>query len=335
MKSFVKCLITVCVLLGSFVGAGFATGKEVFLFFHGGNVYYIAAVCFICFSLCFYLIFYVGKKFNADSIDGLFSSLFGKYEKIPRFSLLFCYFLLLSTMLAGANMCLAPLINLDARIPLFSAVTAALCGLALMYNLKGLKIINALFVPVMMFFIIFICCKGIPDAALGEESAISPSLSYVSFNSLLLCGVMLPLGRELTKKEMLICSLCSAGLIVLLLVLIILRLNDGVFAYIPMPLIYLAKERGKPLFYIATAVLYLSVVTSVISNALPLINSVNIKIKNKFLSVTAVMFAATLFSLLGFSSIIDASYPLIALFGIIFIASLLHSVFARKELKLG
>ncbi|MEG1527607.1 MAG: hypothetical protein RR248_02675 [Clostridia bacterium] len=323
MKSVFNCLTAVCVIVGCVIGAGFASGKEVLIFFYQGNPLLVFISCFILFFVGTVLFLIASNRYKIYDTHILFYKIFGRLNIIFELLINLAYFIVLATMLAGSNLCLSKIFNTSSIFPFFSLATAILCGYALNHDISGLKFVNVLAVPLIIVFIIYICLQRGDASVVCEGQRLSSSLSYSAFNCIMMCGVLLPLGKGLNKKECVITSLISSLFLSALVALILQRINQGVFLDTPMPLISLAKERGIIPFYLASGALYLSIVTTLVSNAFPLVRSLGNVVKDKTVSTAIVMFCALIFSLVGFDNIIEKAYPAIAIFGLIVIIFLL------------
>lgn len=313
----------VFVIAGSVIGAGLATGKEIYVFFYGGNPAVVAVLCFLLFSGAFVLVTVAAKKFGLTSSDGMFGLLYGKAKFAADFLLNLCYFLVLSTMIATANLCLSELAGMDEKIGVFAVLTAVVTGAALSKGMKGVKIINAVAVPLVVAFIAAMCIGG--EGVVAGEAKIFSAGGYACFNTVMMIGILLSLAKNMSVKENVAASLISALMFGALIWLILSRLNHPVYQYIPMPLISLAKSVGKWLYVAGSLVLYLSILTTALSVGFPLINRLEGFFKSKTACIVGVVGAAAVFSFAGFDAIIAWSYPFISLLG----AAILLSLAAR------
>ena len=102
---FVQSLVIGAVLFGSIVGAGFASGEEVW--------YYFARFGWVCFPLIIFagiLLFWLGymflefgKRNGIESVQQINKQLFGKWGLAGEIIFIISNVILLSSMLAGAN----------------------------------------------------------------------------------------------------------------------------------------------------------------------------------------------------------------------------------------
>ncbi|MDD4832995.1 MAG: hypothetical protein PHI78_04900 [Clostridia bacterium] len=312
MKSFFRVLSAVFVMTGSVIGAGFATGREIFVFFYGGNSIVVGVLCFFLFFTAFTVVSLFANRFQISATDEMFKRLYGKVSLVAETSLSLCLFFVLSTMLAAANLCLSDLTGIDEKFGVFAVVTAVLSALILKKGIKGVKALNALAVPLIIFFVAAVCAGG--GGAQGNAKFF-PSLGYVCFNVVMMSGILTNLAKSMTKKENIIASFISALLLGTLITLELLRLNDPVYSFVPMPLISLAKNYGYWFYLVATAVLYLSILTTILSTGFPLVVRMEKIFNDKKSDVWVLMFLATVFSFAGFDAIIAYAYPIMSVLG--------------------
>ena len=308
----------VFVMVGSVIGAGFASGKEIYIFFYGGNSFVSALLFFVLFFAAFFLISVFAVRFGIYSSEKLFGRLYGRGRFAAELALNFCYFLVLSTMIAAANLCLSDLAGVDEKTGIFAILTATLAGAALSAGIKGVKIINAVAVPLIAVFMAAMCLGG---QGAGGETKILSAAAYVCFNTVMMTGILVNIAKNLTLKENAAASLASALILAALIWLVLARLNEPIYEYSPMPLISLAKSRGHWLYVAGTLVLYLSILTTVLSVAYPLVQSLTPFFKNEKLCVWGVTALAAVFSFAGFDAIIGWSYPVISALGAVLLLS--------------
>jgi len=314
VKSFIKILSAVFVMTGSVIGAGFATGREIFVFFYGGNSYAVGFLCFCLFFAGFMVVSVFANRFRVSETQELFKRLYGKASAAAEISLSLCLFFVLSTMLSAANLCLSDITGIDEKFGIYAAVTAVLSALILQKGMKGVKIMNAIAVPLIIIFVVTVCAGG--EGSSGNVKFFS-SVGYVCFNIVMMSGILVNLAKNMTIKENFFASLISSILLGMLVCFELMRLNDPVYSFVPMPLISLAKSCGYWFYIAACVILYLSIFTTILSTGFPLVIRLEKIFVGKKRCVWILMCAATVFSYIGFDAIIAYAYPIMAVFGVI------------------
>lgn len=293
--------------LGSFIGAGFATGREIALFF--GTCGIFAPILAGVFSGLFCFLFLEIGRRNQDIVPALF-------PKTHRFfSLLialanFCIFV---AMVAGAEQVVYDTFSVRGG----GFISALVCLSVSTQGKKGLQWLNTAVVPLLIFLIFLLVCKGKPKPTLGFSLA--KPLLYAALNILsggILVGGM---AKENTKKDNVIIAITLSVLLSALL--------GGVYAvvsaksHLEMPLLELAKELGLPVS--GGTLIYFAILTTM-AGSLSLASNDSLK-KGVWLTVIAFPL-----SFLGFQPIVDATYPIIGGLGVLLTLSCIYQLIAQK-----
>lgn len=310
------------VIVGGVIGAGFASGEEVALYFYGKNALLSSAVAFVVFFAVFYVFLSIGRKF-AELENNVGNSLADKpnpfVAKASRVFLNFNYFAVLCSMLAGANVTLSALFATRSIHFVFGAATAAICGLILFFDMKGIRRFSNFVVPFIVVLIVSVCLLNSEYGTVQGKGGAGSAFLYVSMNCVIMSGVLLGIGGE-RKANGFWLSLISSFVLSALLYLIILRVNS-VDSSVTMPLLYYAYLVGSETGALMSVVIYFSIVTTVIACAYPLVEWLTPLLKSKVFASIAVFCSALAVSLVGFSGIVGYVYPLISVLGVLVIAT--------------
>ena len=96
----------VSVLIGTIVGAGFATGNEIYQFFarYGNFGYVLVAIFFFGMFAFTYKIMHLANKYNAYTIDKLSQKVFGeKFAFFVNCVIYIAFFVFASVMMSAMN----------------------------------------------------------------------------------------------------------------------------------------------------------------------------------------------------------------------------------------
>lgn len=301
----------VCVVVGSVVGAGFATGRELFLFFYNKNILVAAILCFAFFAVSIAAVCINRGNYilNGSKLAALIDA-----------TLMGCYFVVLGTMLAASNSTLSMAFGTNPRAIFFAAIFAVICGVSLHFGFNGIKAVNMVAVPLVVVFVVvlFGLCGGSTDGFTVQPDFQLPirSAGYVGLNLMLMFCVLTDLGKQYSYKQIkqiaLLSSLLLCGLIVIILIII-----SGINGIIgDMPLLALAKEKGQAVYVLGIIAVLLSSTTSLQCSAYPLVKWQQSVLKDKFSAIMIVMIAALFFSLAGFVNIVNYAYPLVSVLGV-------------------
>ena len=212
------------VIIGALIGAGFASGQEIFSFFYiyGKNGIYGILIMSILIGIFIYKslkIIYQKQVYNYND----FLNLFIKNTKIRNVILWIVNVLLLVSfyiMVAGFGAYFEQEIGINRIIG--SIVLNLLCVIVFFSNIKGVLKASNLIVPFLIFFIFFIGIKNIVqirtiDFYQMKNNWILSMLIYNSYNFILLMPVLISLKKEITKEK----NIKKVSILVTIIILIL------------------------------------------------------------------------------------------------------------------
>lgn len=317
MKEGIKCS---AVFIGTVIGAGFATGREIALYF-GKNSPFSAMAAGLVLSVfgCFFM--YIGRELGDKSFD---TFLFGKFGKLYKIAAVLCAFITFIAMFAGAESIIYSISGVK-HIGIITAVLAVVCAIR---GVKFLKIINILAVPSIVFFIALIFFKSKSEIFVGKISVLTP-IAYASLNIMLGGCVMAKLGKNCDKKDILWCFVFSTlvfSMLLLLLSATVKASNDE------MPLFSIAKIAG--LSYASGILIFMAIFTTMVSSAEYMIGELESLTKSRLYGAMLVMiFACPLSAIFSFKTIVDSFYPFVSVCGVLLIIFTIIR-FAQKKCSL-
>lgn len=326
-------------IVGTMIGAGFCSGREIVSFFGSGVSIIVAPACGLCIFGCCVLFLSLGSKIEAKSFDGVNRALLGKYHFAADTVLLINNLIVLSAMIAGFNSLTSSFISL----PVTGAVAAVLCAVIAARGSAGMLDCNFALVPAIIATLAAVCISsvntGLASASLGIFRVLTlPScVVYVSMNMLLASTVLTTLGK-LTKGQIIGGSLIASLAITVLLALIISALNCTGSYDAEMPVLEISSGAGKWLSVALGIVMAVSIFTTMLTAVGGLCGYLSERrLGGKFFNSALVIIAGVTVSFLGFSRVVSLFYPLVGVFGLFYIALcvayLLRS--RRKKAYLG
>lgn len=116
--------------------------------------------------------------------------------KASRVFLNFNYFAVLCSMLAGANVTLSALFATRSIHFVFGAATAAICGLILFFDMKGIRRFSNFVVPFIVVLIVSVCLLNSEYGTVQGKGGAGSAFLYVSMNCVIMSGVLLGIGGE-------------------------------------------------------------------------------------------------------------------------------------------
>ncbi|MFP5105226.1 YkvI family membrane protein [Neobacillus sp. C211] len=321
------------VYVGTVVGAGFATGKEIVEFFSRFGFFGLISIL-----MSGYLFISLGSKLmrmaaliDAKSYQEFNEYLFGKWPgRVINVFMLFMLLGVSAVMLSGAGAIFEEQLSLPKAVGVF--LTIFLSFLVMLVGTKGLFAVNTFVVPVMITFSIILMFYSIqmpnflnqllfiPHSDDGWKSVIAP-FSYVALNLGLAQAVLVPIATEVKDDWTIKWGgiLGGAALTVILIAghFTLIMLPNLEQYNIPMAII---MKNLAPFFYwIFVLVIYGEIFTSVIGNVFGLDRQLKQYLPiPTIVSVTLIFIVSYLISLVNYGTLLSYLYPLFGYICMIF-----------------
>ena len=334
MKNIIK---IVMVIMGTLIGAGFASGRDIYLFFleygYGGIIGIFISGIFTSFIIYITLNKIKNKKINTY-LELLESN---KNKKIgTKINIIVNAFLIISffIMIAGFSAYMKQAYKIPMCISSF--LFSTICYIIFKKSLQGMIKINEYIVPILLFFIIFLGAKNIPYTIENKMSIeietkqigfIVNSLLYASYNSIILIPVLINVKKYYnSKKEIKLISIISGSLIILLSFCIYCLLLRGQFFIkeLELPLLQIVSEFGIIYKYIYSFVIIASILTSAVSTGYSFLENVSKNKKMYQINLIIMCVTGIFISNIGFSKLVQILYPLFGILGFMQIIFLLN-----------
>jgi len=336
------------VYVGTVVGAGFATGREIVEFFSRFGFFGLISIL-----MSGYLFVMIGSKLmrmaaqiNAKSYQEFNEYLFGKWpSKIINIFMLVMLLGVSAVMLSGAGAVFEEQLGLPKTLGVI--VTIILSYLVMLLGTRGLFAVNTFVVPLMISFSFILMVLSlrmpnfmqqllfIPHADDGWKSVVAP-FSYAALNLGLAQAVLVPVAAEV-KDDWTIKWGAIIGGLALTLILIashftLIMLPNVEIYEIPMAII---MKNLAPFFYwIFVLVIYGEIFTSVIGNVFGLDRQLQAYMHiPTTLSVTVIFALSCLISLVNYGTLLSYLYPLFGYICLVFIILLWMKPFTPSEIK--
>lgn len=328
MKFFYAICSVTFISVGSVIGAGFISGRELVSFFGTGDFLPRLIFASVLLSAFFSLLFLVGR--NSSNLNALNKKLF-KDERVVYYAILIASFISVSTLLAGVDSLV--LSAFDFSFPLCSIVLLILVSIFSKHGIKGVEKLSVILIPIVVIVATFMIIKKgdlgySKTESVGGVGVVSAIL-YASMNAF----INLPPIVECSsgkKKSVLISSAILSGLLLFIEGYLILNtvVKSGTFDQ-DIPLLSAMGNTGGALFFIA---LFASMVTSVFSAYYPLYFFAKEKGKNLGVIILALLLFC--FSRLGIKNLVGYVYPIIGAFGVVYLISCVKYLIRKKYKKI-
>lgn len=325
------------IFVGTIVGAGLASGKEIVEFF---TTFGIRSVFGIIFTGLFYILLCsiisklsIENNLNSYSevIHLVSPNIFGKLTGVITTLYLMSS---ASIILAGSGAILNQFFGIPKIVG--TILMAGVAILILLRGMNGLVEINAIIVPSLIFVIstltilyVFFSGQSLnPLEIMRTESNtasgwVISTVLYAGYNVLCSTGVIVPLSTKYGNRKTMLKGIClGAGILTLLCIAINLMLlvNQPYIYDYEIPLLYVADRFGKPVQIMLLAIILAEMFSTEVSDVYSIGQTLKQSFKIDFKkAVIGIILIAIPISQIGFSNLIETIYPIFGCLSLIFI----------------
>lgn len=328
----------VFVIIGTLIGAGFASGQEIYVFFFSYGIKGFIGIIISSVGMggLIYKTLGIINKYNINSYKDLLDILIKNKKENKYFNfkniinLIINIFILVTffIMIAGFGAYFEQQFGINSLVG--SSILAILNFVIFLTSVKGVIKANELLVPMLIVFLVIIGFINIIDINIvklgnyiirtNQSNYILSAIIYASYNSILLIPVLITLKKYInTKKQILFISLISTIIVILLATIIFLILIrvDVDITKLEMPAVYVVSNIFKFLEIIYGFIILGSIFTTSISLGASFLQNVS-KNKKSYTQIAAIMcITSILTSQIGFSNLINLLYPIFGYLGLI------------------
>ncbi|MFC3886308.1 hypothetical protein ACFOU2_23585 [Bacillus songklensis] len=325
-------------IMGTMIGAGYASGRELWQFF--GEESGLAILLFtIIFSVACYVIMMISYEQKTQHFQPVLRVLIGeKWSFLYDILILFYLFTTTVVMIAGGGATLQTF-----HIPYSFGITvfSALVALIFVKGIKGMIQVNSIVIPFLIMglisiLIIFMFQNGKPWALQWTSQANWPAaFTFTALNILPLVAVIAAIGREIkSKREIKIASIGSG----VLLGLISFIYNESLMQVareLPLyeiPLFAILKYFPYTMLIMMTCLLLIAIYTTAISGVLGIVTRINYLQYRLPLWLMACLLLLLMipFTYIGFSKLIAILYPIYGLLNLYLLTAILLYPFVNR-----
>lgn len=315
--------LKVCFLyIGTIIGAGFASGREIALFF--GDTAPLNVACSAIFMAVLELLFLTAGRVGAVPDN-----------TAVRTGVFIAAFSSVAAMLAGGDYALYSLTGVRS----LGIIMAVAAGVLVVAGIEKIKLANTLLIPLLIALLIVIYVRNGSPVFQGEFSVVKP-LRYSGLDVLLGGIVISREGKKLDKKQIVLtCAFSAAFIGAVLFILQNIVLSDVLHS--SMPVLAVAEKVG--LKYAAGILIAVAIFTTLVSSLDVLADYTRKSLaeyassktrkqrggrmlrfaekfsapQNKSVAVFATLAVLYPVSFFGFDLIVDTLYPFVSLCGIV------------------
>lgn len=330
-----------CTYIGTVVGAGFASGQEVFQFFARFGTWGYPAICVatILFAWLGYRIMWLGNRLRARSYRELNVFLFG--SRIGPFAdvvLVFMLFGVTVAMIAGGGQLFHERLGVSFQIG--AIATMVITFFTVIHGMNGILRANSLIVPTMISFVLYAAFEATRSQGfhasvnaahqLGAGSPLIPLISallYAALNIGLAAGVLLPLGCDIEDTGVLRAGAVFGALglgSMLVAVMFTLLTHYPQALLLDVPMGYVAAQMGPLIQWVFVFVLWGEIYSTLVGDVFAVTMQFERQSsRNNTVLVAGILVIAYLVSQVGFAVIVKYAYTTFGFVSLVFVMALM------------
>ena len=331
MKNCIKIALVIIVAL---IGAGFASGQEIYLFFfsYGKRGIFGIAVSAILLGIIIYKTMIIIKKNKITTYKEFLLSIvpekWRKEKVLEIINIIINIFILITfyIMIAGFGGYLAETIKIPQIIG--SSILAIMCVIIMSKETKGIVKVSEIIVPILIVFIVVIGVYTVISTNVANKieqmniingsSWLVSGVLYASYNTILLIPVLISVNNIIDRREVSKTSIVITFMIFLLATAVFVSMLkiDVNIKRIEMPVSYVISTQLSKLKVLYGIVILTSILTTAISLIAGLMQNVKEK-SNKKIMLCLICIISIFITQIGFSALINYLYPIFGYIGII------------------
>lgn len=317
-----------CTYIGAVIGAGFASGQEVFQFFvkHGPHGVFGLILAGSLFILGGVVILRLARQIGVSSYYEAFYKALGQRAGLV-IDLLYILFTIgsISVMLAGSGSIFHE--ALGVRYAVGVLITLAVVMVTVSRGVRGVLLLNTLLIPFLVVIMLYTSLSPLNASTMGPYGdgggAVGMpwymnGLIYVALNLFLSMALMMRIGADVEDRRVLSWGGIVGGGVLMLVLLVmgvaLYRFADQIY-YAEMPMLTIADYSGPVLHFLYTVGLWVAMITTAVANAYGFIQRVmplfRLSYYNAAMLTVVVVLPLTRF---GFANLVAYMYPI---FGVI------------------
>ncbi len=327
------------VIIGALIGAGFASGQEIYLFFYkyGKNGILGLLVCSVLIGIVIYKTFLIIlRNKNITTYKAFLNEIFyskkvqSKYLNFSYVSNIIINIFLLITfyiMISGFGAYFEQECNISNIIG--AIILAVICYFIFMTSVKGVAKASSIVVPILILCILIIGINNAKEISFEEigknitgisSGWLWQSIIYCSYNIILLIPVLVNLKEYIRSEKQILKISVTIGIIVFILAISIFLLMVNVdvnFNKLEMPAVYVISQKFSNFRGIYGIVILLSIFSTAISIGMGFLENI-VKNKKNYPQFAAIMcISSVLVSNFGFSNLVKSLFPVFGYLGVL------------------
>ena len=326
----------IAVIIGTIIGAGFASGKEIYVFFaqYGESGLLGAIISSILTAIIIYSTMLITKRYRVKNNNEFVEKITNNPKIAMIFRNIINIFLIVSFWVMCTGFC--TLFKQEFNIPIIvtATINAIVLYFLLMKKIDGVIKLNMIVVPIMIIIIVIISMKNYPITNMLNNmnirtknvgKSILSAVLCTSYNSITLIPIIISLNSNIYDKNISkITSLISGCIIFILIISIyqMLTLCKIDVKNIEFPILSILDK----CYFIEKIVYTIAIITAILTSAISAGYGIleNIEDKNKYKKIALTICILEIpIAYIGFGNLVSTLYPVFGVIGIIQIVSIL------------
>lgn len=336
MKKILKCIL---IILGTIIGAGFASGKEIVSFFNKFSNMGIVGIGLssLLFGITIFAIMSISKNVDVSEFKELVNN-----NRLIVFIMKAFSFVCFCIMLSG----ISTFLNKQYSINFWFGTSffGAVCFIFFLLKFSGLEKINYFLVPIILLGIVLINFKtynNIENVVIDYtyknthnllKNWFQAALLYAGYNSILLLPILLEMKNYLFSKKQILCISCLTALLIFLVALLMYFALNNYYPdviYSEMPILLITKSINKFLSHYYSIIVIMAIFTTAFSAGYVFLR-LN-KEKHYFRNNVLMCASGVVLAKVGFANLVDVCFPIFGYIGILQIFYIIWNVKKNKK----
>ena len=328
------CLKISFVIIGTIIGAGFASGQEIYTFFNIYGIKGVFGICISCLLLGAVIYKTLAISLKKENMDyNKFVKIIIperlKHNKILIFTInnIINTFLLISFFIMVAGFASYFFQEFQISKIYGGIIIAILSFITFSKSIEGIVKTNTYLIPALIILVIWLGFKQIDfnniifkQETFNNKSWLLSSILYASYNSIILIPILISLKNMIKSKKQITTIFIVVTTIMIILSAVIYFLMQ-VFIKdlnnIEIPIVYIAGLLGNAYKYIYGLVILVAIFTSAISAGYGFLTNCSKNRKTYIYLSMLICTVSILISTFSFSGLINLLYPIFGYLGII------------------
>jgi uncharacterized membrane protein YkvI len=327
-------------IIGTTIGAGFASGREIWEFFssYGQGSSFFLLLSMILFSISCYIIMDISYQLKAPHYVSVLEELIGR--PLAKVYDVLIFFYLMSTsvvMFAGSG---ATFEYWTVSYWVGVGLMSLFVFLIFLRDVEGIMSLNSILIPIMIVTLMLVCLfflwkgYGQGEQIVTDKRMFPSAIAFTALNILPLVAVLSALGSRMNPSEIKVASISSAvGLCAIALVYneALLTIGSEILLF-ELPLFAILRYFPGEFMLGVSFVLWLAIYTTAVSGMLGLVSRFENSVSwPQWIVVIGFIIVIIPLTQFGFANLIRFLYPLYGVLNLFILATILLYPLAKRR----